>query len=142
MPVLQDARQKLEEALFILKPYILTLNAEERQPLEKLGIEHLTFIEKSYQLNLKYPEMIPEFFEKEIFTEEFFKARALLDISEKLDQIKEELRDTKLAAGNLGLRAAFAFYNTVKIAARHKIPGTAIIYEELKPIRPAGKWKP
>ena len=85
--------------------------------------------------------MLPGFTEMAILGEEFLIARELWNFAAKLRQMKDAIRDTELAAGNYALEAAFAFYDTVKIAARHDIPGTRVIFEELKPRRPSGRRK-
>jgi len=137
LPVLRDARLKLDEVLNLLRPYLVS--PSERQVLVELGADSLAFIEASYGIAVKYPELLPCFSGAPIFGEDFFMAREFWGFAAKLNHLRDTLHDTEMAAGNYGLEAALAFYTMMKIAARHDIPGARMIYEELKSRRPSGR---
>jgi len=141
LPVLKNARRKLDELMDMLAPYLVTLSPTERQPLVKMRADYLKFIDVSYGLALENPELFSGFFETVTFGEDFSAAHELLSFAAALNQLRDNMSDTEMAAGNCGLQAALAFYNTVKIAARHNIPGVRMIYEKLKSRRPLGRRK-
>ena len=141
LPVVRDAQQKLNEAMDMLAPYLVTLSPPERQDLVKMGADNLAFIDASYGLARKNPGLFPGFFETEAFGEDFSAAQELLGFASAVNQLRDKISDTEMAAGNCSLQAALAFYNTVKIAAWHDIPGAKMVYEELKAKRPSVRRK-
>ena len=141
LPVLKNARQKLDEMMDMLAPYLVTLSQAERQTLVEMRADYFKFIEASYGLAIENPEMLPGFFETMTFGEDFSIAQELLKFAAALNQLRDNISGMEMAAGNYGFQAALAFYNTIKIAARHDIPGARMIYEKLKPKRPSGRRK-
>ena len=139
LSILRDAHLKLEEVINMLDPYLVALNPPERQGLARMGAESFEFIEVSYGLAVGNPELLPAFVDASIFGEDFSIAQELWSFTAKLDQLKDIINDAEMAAGNYGLEAALAFYNMIKIAARHDIPGARMIFEELKSRRPSGR---
>ena len=117
----------------ILGPYLIVLSPSEKQTLSTIGEGSLKFIEMSYKIAVDNPRLLPSFMETSVFGEKFSVVRELLKFAAKLNQLKENIRDTEIAADNCGLETAFAFYNMMKIAARRDIPGARVIFEELKP---------
>ena len=138
---MQSAQQKLEEVMTMLGPYLVVLSPMERQVLVEMDDEYVNFIEVSYGLAAESPDLLGCFLQTGNFREDFSIVQGLLRLAAKLNEFKHSISDTEMAAGNYGLQAALAFYNTIKIAARHDIPGTRVIFEELKARRPQGRRK-
>ena len=141
LSILQSAQEKLEEAMNMLGPYLVVLSPTERQVLVEMNDEYVNFIEVSYGLAVEDPDLLSCFLEAGEFEEDFSIVQGLLRLAAKLNDLKNCINDTEMVAGNYGLQAALAFYNTIKIAARHDIPGTRVIFEELKARRPHGRRK-
>lgn len=139
--ILQNAQQKLDEVMDMLGPCLVTLSQPERQALVKIGEESFNFIAKSYELAIEYPELFPSFVKAGIFGEDFSTVQALKSLTARLNKLKDGISDTEMVTGNHALEAALAFYQTLKIAARRDIPGTRVIYEEIKPRRCFGRPK-
>jgi len=131
--ILRDAQIKLDEVLCLLKPYLVALTQGEREALIKIESESINFLEVSHGIAAENPALFPTFMKMAAFREEFSTAHELWLFISKINQLKEDISDTGMLAGNYALETALAFYHTVKIAARHDIPGARIIYEELKP---------
>jgi len=130
--VLHDAQLLLDQVISMLEPHLVALTQTERQVLVKMGADSFRFLEMSHEFAVEYPELFPAFTEVAIFKEEFFTARELWSFAAKLNRLRENMSDTGMAAGSHALETAMAFYHTVKIAARHDIPGARVIYEDLK----------
>ena len=141
LSVLRDAQIKLDEVMDMLGPYLIALDPPERQALVRMEAGSCEFLEMSYALAVENPELFPGFAEAAIFEENFSIVQELWTFGAKINQLNDNIRDTEMAAGNYALEAALCFYNMIKIAARHDIPGARVIYEELKPRRPPGKRK-
>ena len=131
--VLFNAHSKLDEARGMLEPYFVELSPPERQSLVRIEVESFKILELTHKLAVEYPELFPTFTKAAVFEEEFFTIRELWTFDNKLDKLKSNIGDTEMAVGSHTLDTAMAFYNTVKIAARHDIPGAKVIFEELKP---------
>jgi hypothetical protein len=132
LETLQNAHQKLDEIENLLKPYLISLEADERHALIKMEEESYRFLELSYRLTVDCPELFPAFMKAAVFKEEYSAANELSGFFKKMDDLKNKIRDTEMLAGSHALEYAFAFYDTVKIAARRDIPGSGVIDEELK----------
>ena len=141
LKLLQDAQVKVDEVITMLGPYFEATSPLKCQAMIRMGPEFFKFIELSHGLAVEYPDLISGFTETAILEEHFLFVRELWNFTGKLNQLKDNIHDMEMAAGNHVLQAALAFYQTVKIAARHNIPGARIIYEELKPSRPSGRRK-
>ena len=139
--IFRHAQNLLDEMMYLFRPYLVVLTPPERRNLFEIGTESLKFLEMSHGIAVDYPEMFPSIMEVAAFREEFFNIYELHQVSGKIDQLKNVITDTKMLAGRNTLDTALVFYNTVKIAARHDIPGARQIYEELKPAFKSGVQK-
>ena len=139
--VLNGVISKLDEVISMLDPYLVVLTLPERQGLIKIGDGSFSFLELSHEFAVEYPDLFPAFMEAAVFKEEFFTVQKLWSFFNKLSQLRDNISDTKMAAGSHALDTALAFYQTVKIAARCDLPGARVIYEELKPKVPARRQR-
>lgn len=139
--ILQDAHIKLDEVMSLLKPYLVALSQQERRAFVKIETESINFLELSHEIAAGYPELFPTFLRMAAFREEFSAAHELWLVAGKINQLRENINDTEMLAGNYALETALAFYHTVKIAAMRDIPGARVIYEELKPAFQSRKQK-
>ena len=138
---LKYALQKLDEIVKLLEPYLLMLTPGEREALVKIGEESFRFLELSHEIAVNYPDLFPTFMQTAVFKEEFSTVNELWSFVNKINNLKDRINDMKMMAGNHALEFAITFYHTVKLAARHDIPGTKMIFDELKPKFPANKKK-
>ena len=136
-----NAHTKLDELMNLLQPYLVVLTPPERLALFKMGEECFDFIKQSHELAVDYPELFPEFKKAAIFSEAFFIVHELWILIKKINHLRDIINDTEMLAGSYAFEVAMAFYNTIKIAARHDIPGAKVIYEDLKPKFPVKKRK-
>ena len=135
--VTKKVQEKLEELAFLLEPYLLSLSSAERQDLSTIEEKPLKFLVLSHRLASEYPSLFPDFVDAEAFGEEFSKFNELSLFAKKINCLKDKINDTEMLAGNRALDFALSFYNTIKIAARREIPGTLVVYEDLKPNFPS-----
>ena len=137
--ILRAALEKLDEAKSLIDPYLVSLTTSERQALSQIGSELMKCLELSHGIAVEFPDLFPAFIKTAAFREEFFITCELRQVIGKIDELKENILDTEMLAGNHALDTALAFYNTVKIAARRDIPGAKLIYDKLKPAFRSGK---
>ena len=129
---LKNVQETLDNVYDQLKPCLVELTPSERRTYVKIGLESIKFLDLSHRIAVNNSGLFPGFLKISLFRKEFFMANELWKLLAKLDKLREAINDTEILAGNFALETALAFYNTIKIAARHDIPGTEVIYEELK----------
>ena len=141
LTVLIEAQVKVDEVMTMLGPYLEAPIPPEHQTMIRMRPEIHKFVELSYRLAVENPDLLPGFAEVAISGEDYSIVRELWTFTGKLNQLKNNKYNIEMAVGSHVLQAAMAFYQKVKIAARHNIPGARIIFEELKPRRPSGRRK-
>ena len=131
--VLHGVRTKLDELIDVFEPYHAKPEADERSSFGKAGADFIKFMEMTHGLAVESPRLFPSFMDRDIFKEEFFTTHELWKLINKINQLRDNVWDTEILLGSRTLEIAIAFYQTVKMAARHDIPGAGVIFEELKP---------
>lgn len=134
--VLLSAHAKLDELMNLLKPYLVFLTPPERSSYVEMKEDYFNFIKQSYELAVEYPGLFPEFKKVSSFGENFFIVKELWVFVKKINVLSGYINDTEMLAGSDAFEMALAFYDTVRIAARHDFPAARVIYEDLKPKLP------
>jgi hypothetical protein len=137
--VLTQVHTKLNEIRTLLKPYAVTLTPEERRELPKMGQKSFTFVEKSYDYAIENPTLVPAYLDMQAFKIDFADAHGLWTVRNDAQQVYEMLDDSTMSAGSESFQASLVFYNAVKAAAAHDVPGAKAIYDELKQRFPGHK---
>ena len=129
---LKNVQETLDHVYSQLKPCLVELTPAKRRAYVKIGQESMNFLELSNKIAVYNSGLFPGFLKIELFRKEYSLTYELWKLLGKLDKLREAINDTEILAGNYALETALTLYNTIKIAARHDIPGTEVIYEELK----------
>ena len=121
--VLDEVKQKINESLGLLKPYIVSLTPAERSDLAKLGDKTLAFVEKTKSHSTDNPLLRPAYFNMDDFTVDYNDFSNLRPLVNQLEQLLHNAEDTMLLAGSETYIAALSFYNSVRDAAKRDVPG-------------------
>ncbi|MDR0612219.1 MAG: hypothetical protein LBG45_01820 [Dysgonamonadaceae bacterium] len=140
--VVKQVHDKLNEVKTLLLPYATPLTPTERRDLPKMGEKSLAFVEKSYDFAVENPPLVPSYLNMQTFGVDFSDAHGLWTVRNDASQVYEMLDDNVMLSGSESYQAALVFYNAVKAAAAHDVPGAKAIYEELKQRFPGHKRKP
>ncbi|MCL2070094.1 MAG: hypothetical protein FWH19_03815 [Treponema sp.] len=105
----------------------------------KLEERTFKFLELSQRLTIEYPELFPNSAQLSVFRKEFASVFDLSLFARKIYVLKDRISDTETLSGNRVLDFAMDYYNTIRMAARRDIPGTRIVYDELRQIVPVKK---
>ena len=135
--VLYDALSRLDELIGIFEQYHIKPEPDERSSFNKMGEDFIKFMQMSHCYAVESPKLFPSFIDRDIFNEEFFIIYELWKLINKINQLRDNIWDTEILLGSRTLEIALAFYQTVKMAARHDIPGAKVIFDELKPAFPS-----
>jgi hypothetical protein len=123
---IKAALQTIEQKL----PFLITLSADERRKLFKMGAKSLSFVNNSLTAAQSNPDILPASFDLEEFARDYKLATTLTDIFFRLEQLTEKVDDTLMAVSSEAMSSSLTVYDYVKTAAK-KRPGLKIIAQQL-----------
>nr|MCM0591349.1 hypothetical protein [Gloeotrichia echinulata DEX184] len=109
---------------------LVTLSAEERRKLVKMGDKSLAFVNNSVTAAQSNREILPASFDVEEFVRDYQLATSLTEILTSMRQVSEQVDDTLLAVGSEAMTSSLTVYDYVKTAAK-KTPGLKTVAEQL-----------
>lgn len=113
-------------------PFLINLSPEERQSRPKSADKTISFLGKSLDYSQHNPQFVPPFLDVHEFDLDVDISEVLLSIARPLRAYVEKLEDTAMQASSEAYLAALLFYQSVKAAAKMKIPGAQAIYDDLR----------
>jgi hypothetical protein len=140
--ILAQAQALVNQTNALLLPYVKPLTPAERHAMAKMGEKTLSFVEKAHGFAGQNPNLCPPYLDMAAFDIDFADAHNLWTLLVSMKQLYENVDDTEMLAGSEAYQSALVFYNYVKMAVRHDIPGAKAVYEELKKRFPGRKRKP
>jgi hypothetical protein len=135
--------QDIKQALSIIQqklPFLITLSAEERKRLYKMGDKRLSFVQNSLNAAQSNRNILPASFDLDGFTNDYRLATNLSELLMLMHQLTEQVDDTLLAVGSEAMSSSLTVYDYVKTAAK-KTPGLKVISEQLGTLFKAIKSK-
>ncbi len=128
---LTDMDTALTSLETILQGKVINLTPEERRRYASVSTEMSSWIHKCRAYMNQVPTLVPGYIDLVEFDADF---QARSNISPRLRKTKsilESLDDTNLLIGSDILTNCFAFYRSVKAAAKANVPGSTSIYQDL-----------
>lgn len=142
---LTDAElQEIKQAIATIQqklPFLITLSAEERKRLYKMGDKRLAFVQNSLSAAQSNRNILPASFDLEGFANDYRLASNLSELLMLLRQLTEQVDDTLMAVSSEAMSSSLTVYDYVKTAAK-KTPGLKAIAEQLGSLFKAIKTKP
>ena len=111
-------------------PFLVTLSAEERRNLFKMGNKRLAFVNNSLIAAQSNRDILPASFDLDEFVRDYQLAANLTEVLIGLRQLTEQVDDTLMAVGSEAMGSSLTVYDYVKTAAK-KTPGLKIVAELL-----------
>ncbi len=140
-----ESLAKINEALKTLgeefNTLLISLTANQRQILPKMGDGTLAFVTKTIGYTDTNPEFIPSFLNVADLQVDMAAIQSLLPIAHTIEQFNSMLQDTLMLCGSEAYIAALIYYQAVKSAAKNNIPHSKEIRDDLGERFP-GKPKP
>ena len=127
-----QVQDKLAEVENLLKPYLVELTPSERHDLPKMSDGTQPFVCKCLEYCDSYPEYAPPFMDKAELAADMKVWEQLIPILRTIKKMAVALDDTVMEAGSENYSNAFAYYNSVKSAARMNMPCAKVIYDDLQ----------
>ena len=131
---LETVNRELEDSLRIITENTsdLALTGADRQRLNGSGVRRLGFIEKILDTATMRPEFIPPFFNLQALTDLAWIIEILRNIRGLALAIDRITNDALLVAGDESYRQALMYYNSVRDAARRRVPGAEELFRILE----------
>jgi hypothetical protein len=136
--------QQIKQAIDLIQaklPFLVTLSAEERKRLYKMGDKRIAFVQNSLSAAQSNPNILPASFDLNYFNQRYQMAVRLNEVLMRLQQLHEQVDDTVLAMGSEAMTHSLTVYDYVKTAAK-KTPGLKGIAEQLGTLFKAIRSKP
>ncbi len=128
LQAIQDAVQVLQDKLL---PHLITLSADDRIELPKMGDKTVSFVRKATDYARSDAQLRPAYIDMGELERDLQAVDALTGLRRALAPIMDGLDDSMLAAGSEAYSAALSYYQAVKGAARSRIHGAQAIADDL-----------
>ena len=112
-------------------PFLITLDAEERKTLFKLGPKSADFVQDASGASINFPNILPASFDKAEYAKDTALFKTLADLKFLIDSLQEKLDHTYMAVGSEAMVASLEVYAYVQTAA-DRTPGLKTVAEKLK----------
>ncbi|WP_445637386.1 Methyl-accepting chemotaxis protein [Nostoc sp. DSM 114161] len=123
---IKAALQKVQQKL----PFLVTLSADERRKLVKMGDKSLAFVNNSITAAQSNREILPATFDVDELVRDYQLATALTELLISMQQLTEQVDDTLMAVGSEAMTGSLTVYDYVKTASK-KTPGLKSVAEQL-----------
>jgi hypothetical protein len=108
------------------------LTTNQRQRLPGSGVRRYGFIDKVKDIASENPQFVPPFLDVEQLKELLRRVELLRNLNIMLRQSTRVNMDFLLTAGAEAFRLSLMYYNTVRDAARQRVPGAQQEFDELQ----------
>ena len=112
-------------------PFLITLDADERKSLFKLGPKSADFVSDASSASVNFPAILPGSFDVVEYGKDTTLFKALSDIKLLVDSLQEKLDNTYMAVGSEAMTASLEVYAYVQTAA-DRTPGLKSVADKLK----------
>jgi len=131
-----EEEQQLDEALTtienIMKDRVINLSPEERQEYGKINDRTENWIKKIHGYMAQKPELTPFYIKKPEFEKDLNARNTLMPRLKRIASIQESMDDTAKLISHDVFYTAIAYYRNMKLISKQNVPGTTVIYEDLK----------
>ena len=126
---LDDAINMIER---ILRGKTINLTPDQRQQYGSIAEQNKLFVNMAKNYMEQYITFVPVFLDKAEFDRDFAARQQLESRMQRLNSVTEQLSDTKILLDFDNYHNAITFYRNVKYLAGENMPGTTVIYEDMK----------
>lgn len=115
---LQNIQAALQTLTTTLAPHLISLSAETRRELPKMGDKSLAFVRKAREYAANNPELVPAYLSLELFEADLRGVDTLTNMLRVLQPLIANMEDSLILGGSEAYQAALTFYRSVKVAAQ------------------------
>ena len=122
----------INQAMDVVRPFVINLTPEERKAYPKMGDKTIPFVEKSVSHGLSQPKLVPNFLDSVEWKKDVDLANQVRLMLAPLAILFDAIDDTYLAIGSEAYTESLTFYKSVQMAAKSNVPGADTVYQDLK----------
>lgn len=127
----EDQANQHMDGLIAAFPFLVDLMPDTRKRLAKLSRRRQELLDKIEIYAGQYPHFVPQYTSLTEYLKDTTLIACLQRMEARVNVFHEMLKDTIMALQAEAYETARAFYNTVKEAAKHGVPGAEEILEDL-----------
>ncbi|MCD0480661.1 hypothetical protein LPB90_19635 [Chryseobacterium sp. LC2016-29] len=116
----------------ILSGKTINLTPEQRQQYGRIAEQNKLFVNKAKGYMEQYPQHVPGFLDKAEFDKDYAARQQIESRLQRLGSMTEQLSDTKVLLDHDNYHNAITFYRNVKFLSGENVPGTNVIYDDMK----------
>jgi hypothetical protein len=116
----------------IINPKAKNLTPAERQMYGKVRYEFEVWIDKCRGYMRDNPTLVPPYIDIAEFERDYAARNTMKPIEQKLQQLFEMFDDSFVLLGHDLYINCIAFYNALKVASKNNVPGSTVIFQDLK----------
>lgn len=129
---LNNLDQALQTIETVLSGKTINLTPEERQQYGSIAEQNKLFVNKVKIYMEQYPQYVPNFLDKAEFDKDYLGREQVEQRLQKISSLTEQLSDTKVLLDHDNYHNAITFYRNLKFLSGENVPGTNVIYEDMK----------
>ena len=128
--------QKIEQALAtiagVLQGKAVNLTPQQRVQYGSIAEQNKLFVNKAKLLMEQYPQHVPSFLDMTEFKKDYVARQQVEPYLLYLQKLVEQFSDTKILLDHDNYFTALTFYRNLKYLSGENVPGTTVLYEEMK----------
>jgi len=128
---LQNVQAAVQTLTTTLAPHLISLSAETRRELPKMGDKSLAFVRKAREYAANNPDLMPAYLSLPMFEADLSGVDTLTNLLRQLQPLIDNLEDSLILGGSEAYQAALVFYRSVKVAAQAGQPNAKTIADDL-----------
>lgn len=130
--VVSGFQTKMDEAMALIQPYLVTVTDEQKKSLLKVGDKTTAFVSKALEyIKSSGAEYLMDYIDPVEFEKDQAAVSQLRAMRNRVAQLNQSLEDTHALAANDAYAQALAYYNLVKSAGKAGQATAKAIYEDL-----------
>ncbi|MCX8524348.1 hypothetical protein OF897_10550 [Chryseobacterium formosus] len=129
---LTNIDQAIQAIEAVLQGKTINLTPDQRQQYGRIAEQNKLFVNKAKGYMEQYPQHVPGFLDKTEFDNDFSARQQIENRLQRLSSLTEQLSDTKVLLDHDNYHNAITFYRNVKFLSGENVPGTNVIYDDMK----------
>jgi hypothetical protein len=130
--ITEEIKALILEAIDLFAHFGKTFTPTDRTRLIGAGIKNFGFIETSFNSASTNPNLLPQYLKIDKYKDGINDFKRKQSISLLIQQFAQNVSDGMLSAGDTAYHDSLEYYEAVKEASRHHVPGAEQEYDLLK----------
>lgn len=129
---LETIDKALQGIQTVLTGKTINLTPDQRQQYGRIAEQNKLFVNKAKSYMEQYANLVPSFIDKAEFDRDYIAREQIEQRLQLFDSLNEQFSDTKVLLDHDNYHNAISFYRNVRFLSEENVPGTNVIYEDMK----------